>query len=318
MVSQCLDMDGVIRDVEAAFRGHGFGTVGMPAKISLDMRPFGLSGWMNAMPAYVGDSSMYGIKWAGGFIDNPRLHQLSYVMATIVLNDPQNGLPLAVMDGIVITNMRTGAAAAVAAKYLAKRGSGQVAIIGAGAQGRTSLLALSKLHKLTEVRVTDVRQNASERFKIEMEERVGVSIKVTSTAREAADGADIIVTATTANTPLFPESVAKPGSFIASMGSFPELDPSLVLDANKIVVDSLEQCLHRGELVKLIAEGRLQSSRIHAELGDVVIGKKTGREDPSERIVACLIGMASEDIAVAASVYRKAIELGIGERFSFT
>jgi alanine dehydrogenase len=316
-IASCLTMEDVIADVELAFRAHGLGKVAMPAKISLNMSAFGLTGWINAMPAYVADAGMCGIKWAGGFVDNSPRHGLPYVMATMILNDPETGLPLAVMDGTVVTNLRTGAVAAVAAKFLARdAGPSTVAILGAGTQGRTSLLALSTLRALAEVRVLDVRPQAAEAFRNEMAPRVAAPIRICATGDEAVAGADVIVTATTANTPLFSAGAAMPGAFVASLGSYAELDPDLVTSA-KIVVDSLDQNLHRGELVPLLESGRLRERDVYAELGDIVAGKRPGRASREERIVGCLIGMASEDIAVAATAYRRAAERGLGQRFRF-
>jgi alanine dehydrogenase len=318
MVSECIEMPEVIAIVEGVFRDHGLGMVAMPPKISLDMRRFGTPNWLNAMPAYVESAKLCGIKWAGGFINNPRDYGLPYVMAILILNDPLSGLPLAVMDAGVITTLRTGAAAAVGAKYLARsNGPLTVTIIGGGAQGRSCLSALSVLFEIREARLVEISKEASSAFLAEMQERYGLRVRPFSGSAEAVAGADVVVTATTSDKPVFPLSAASDGLFVASMGSYPELDPDFVLGASKIVVDSLEQNLHRGELARLVEEGRLGCRGIHAELGDIVAGRASARENPEEQIVACLIGMASEDIAVAARVYQRAQQLGIGQRFVF-
>jgi ornithine cyclodeaminase len=129
--------------------------------------------------------------------------------------------------------------------------------------------------------------------------------------------ADVIVTATTATTPLFPESAAKRGSLVIALGSGTELDPALVLGADKLVVDSVDQNVTRGQFGPLFRSGELTPGRLHAELGDIVAASAAGRESSNERIVAALIGMSTEDIALAARVWRVARDRGIGQRFSF-
>jgi alanine dehydrogenase len=313
-----IDLDDVCDTVEETFRQHGLGSVVLPAKITLDINPVDHQAWMNAMPAYVKAQEAAGIKWAGGFVNNPRDHNLPYVMATIMLNDPVTGQTLAVMDGAHITNVRTGAAAAVSAKHTAQPDVAVVAIIGAGTQGRWTLRALQRYFNISEVRVVDIRPEAVEHFIEEVQTQTDASLVGFGTADDAARGADLIFTATPADAPLVQDESIGPGATVVSIGSYQELDDGFVLAADKIIVDSVEQCLHRGELARLYEQGLLSSTDIHCELGELVAGRKTGRESPDERILVVPIGLGSLDIAVARKALTRAMQNGIGQRFAFT
>jgi ornithine cyclodeaminase/alanine dehydrogenase len=315
-VKQCIDMAEVVTIVDAVFKAHGEGKVVMPAKITLDMSSLGIHNYMIPMPAYVEPAGMYGIKWAGGFIDNPSQYDLPFVMATLTLNDPQTGIPLAMMDAMEITNMRTGASAAVAARHLARPDSEVVTFIGCGDQASTSLQALNEVFDLREIRAVDINPKAGKRL-VEEGSDLGIEGHVIEDNEEAVRGADIIVTATTAAEPLVMKDWVTPGTFIGKLGSYQELDDELTLNASKIVVDHREQNEHRGELVHLFDDGRITQEDIYGELGEIVAGTLPGRDEESEVIVAALIGMGTEDVAVGAAVLKRARELGIGKRFDF-
>lgn len=316
-VVRCLDMKEVIEIVEQVLRAHGEDRVVMPAKITLDLRPVGREFWSNAMPAYVAPLEAVGIKWVGGFANNPTRHGLPYLMATILLQDPDTGRLRAVMDGLHITNLRTGAAAAVSARHAARAGAGIVAIVGAGTQGRTSLWALGHLFQIQEVRVVDVLPGAAEGYAREMSARLGLRVRPCDTVQEAVEGADVVVTATTANEAVVRNGWLGPGVTAVALGSFQEFDDDFVLGADRIIVDSWEQCRHRGELARLAHAGKLSREDVDAELGDVVVGRKPGRGGDAERVLVVPIGLGSLDIAVASVVYQRARELGLGGRYSF-
>ena len=315
-VQKFIGMGEVVEIVEDVFRQHGLGRVAMPAKITLDMRPFGYDSSMNAMPAFIEKLDIAGLKWIGGFEANPP-RGLPYVMGMLILAEPLSGKPLAVMEASWITAMRTGASAAVAAKYLAPEGAKVAAIIGAGVQGRTSLSALDTAMDLEEVRIADISADALSRFMDDMTGKVGVNLKKADSAEEAVTGADIIVTATTADDPLVMESWVQPKALVVSLGTYPELEESLVLSASKLVVDSWAQTKHRGEFARLYARGEINDDSIYAELGSIVAGKKARREKEDGRIVVCPIGMGSEDVAVAETIYDRARESDLGQRFTF-
>lgn len=312
-----ISMPEVIQVVEDVFKAHGEGRVEMPAKITLDLDRFGLSAWTNAMPAYVQPMEAAGIKWAGGYIHNVEQAGLPYVMATIILQEPATGYPLAIIEGGQITNLRTGAVTAVCARHYARKGAGVLGIVGAGVQGRFSLRAMADVLDLREIRVTDIRDAAAQRFATEMARFANAPIRACDTVEETVSGADVVVTVTAADAPLVALEWLAPGVTAISMGSYQEFADEAVLAADKVVVDSWEQCAHRGELKRLVASGRFKQSDIFAEIGETVAGRRPGREHEDERIMAVPIGLGSHDIAVAKLVYDRLEEAGDGVRFDF-
>jgi len=210
--------------------------------------------------------------------------------------------------------MRTGAATAVAAKYLARQNAQTLCIIGAGYQSRFQLAALKEVLKLEDVRVTDLRKDAREAVAKEMSDKLSLQIKPVSTLEEGVKDADIIVTVTSADEPLVRYEWLKDGCFICAVGSYQELQFRIVKSVNKIVVDHLEQTMHRGELAKWVSKGLFSERDVYAELGDIVAGKKKGREFPGEKILCVPIGMGSEDIAISKRIYELSTEKSLGHK----
>jgi len=319
-IQKCLDMPRCLEIIEHVFRAHGEGKVIMPAKLGLNLGESGdwppYDAFMNAMPAYLGPMDTAGLKWAGGWKQNPK-RGLPYVMATLLLIDCQNGLLLSVLEGSYITNIRTGAATGVAAKYLAKKSAKTLAIIGAGGQGRMQIRALSYLFSFEDVRVMDIDPQTTARFAAEMGKELGLSIRQAKNHQDAVEGADIIVTATVAHEILVRREWVSPGAFIASVGSYPELDPQIIFDADKVLVDSWAQNKHRGELSVLVRNGEFGDKDVYGEVGEVVAGKKTGRDNDQQFTVSCLIGLGSHDVGCADFVYQEAKKRGLGTFFSF-
>jgi ornithine cyclodeaminase/alanine dehydrogenase len=316
-VKQCLSMAQAVAIVEQVFLAHGKGKVVMPAKIKLDMTGLGIPNWMNAMPAYVEPAGLYGLKFAGGFVNNPSQHDLPYVMGSMMLFDPHTGVLVAVMEAEYITSMRTGATAGVAARYLARRDSSIVTFIGCGVQAGTSLEALDLVTELREIRAVDVNPEASERL-VRQAREMGIVGRAVGGAQEAVEGADIIVVATTAAGPQVMKDWVKPGAFVAKLGSYQELDDALTLSADKLIVDHREQAEHKGELAHLFEGGRITQEDVYSEIGDVVAAVLPGREHDDEIIIAAMIGMGTEDVGVGAAVLRRARELGLGHEFDFS
>jgi alanine dehydrogenase len=313
-IRNCLDMHTCLNIVEKIYEEHGKGSAIMPPKLHLEISRE--RGWVNAMPAYLPDHDAAGLKWAGGWGKN-RERFLPYIMAEIFLIDPKTGLLNAVMEGGYITELRTGAATGVAAKYLAKKNSQAAAIIGAGAQGRMQLRALRHVFNLKEVRISDISQKAAQDFATEMQEELGISITIALHPQEAVSNADIIITATNANEILIRQEWVAPGTFIATLGSYTELDPKIILNAGKIIVDNWEQNKHRGDLAPLVEKGLITKDHIYGEIGEIVAGLKPGRENGDETIVACLIGLGSLDIACANFVYNESHKRKMGGVFDF-
>lgn len=315
-VRRCVSLDEILPAIDEVFRAHGENKVIMPAKITLDMKSAGIESWINAMPGYIGPSEIAGIKWAGGFFHNSG-RNLPYIMATIILNDPETGQLLSIIEGSYITNLRTGAAAAHGAKYLARPDSKNVAFIGCGLQAKMTLRFLYKLFHFEKVRATDINPAAQEAFRKEMEKELDLHVHTGMNNLKAVEDADIIVTATHADEALVMDDWIKKGATAISLGSYQEFDEAFVLGADKIFVDDWAQCKHRGELKKLAERGAIVNSNISGEMGEVVVKSKPGRESEKERILYIPIGMGTLDIAIALRVYRCAQQKGLGGQFKF-
>ena len=301
VVAAGLDMKLTLETIEKVFRLHAEGKE---------------RGRINAMPAYVGgDIDRCGIKWIAGFPKNPWEHNLPRATGLIIINDSWTGIPLAVMDCTLISAMRTGAVTGVGAKYLARKDSEVVAMIGGGVQARTQLEALvNVLHNLKEVRVFDIRKEVAERYAKDMSEKTRLKVIAVDSPKDAVVGADIIVTVTVADEPIVKDAWVKEGSFFSHVGSYQEEEYEVVLHSDKIVVDEWEHVLHRKTpvLAKMYLDGTLSEDRIYANLGEIIIGKKKGRENDKERIFFSPIGLGSEDVAVASMIYLKAKERDLG------
>lgn len=313
-IKKCLEMPACLEIVENVLKEQGENKVIMPPKLFLEMSQ--VSGWVNAMPAYLLSKKAAGLKWAGGWAGN-RKKGLPYIMAEIFLIDAETGLLNGVLEGGYITDLRTGAATGIAAKYLANKESKTIAIIGTGNQGKMQLRALHHVFDLNEVRVVDIFSEVADKFIREMSKELGISVIKARDAQEAVFGADIIVTATTANEILIKRDWVSKGAFIASVGSNPEIDTKIILNADKIVVDNWAQNKHRGELVPLIRDGLLTRENVYGEMGEIVAGLKVGRERSDEIIVACLIGLGCLDVGCANYAYTEAQKKGMGVMFDF-
>jgi alanine dehydrogenase len=222
------------------------------------------------------------------------------------------------MSGTAITDMRTGAAGGIAAKYLARRNSKVLGLIGAGAQARTQLTALLEVFRsLDEVRVWSRSKDRREEFIEEMSVKYGGLVEMFSvgSVEEAVRGADIVVTATPSRTPLVMDNWVSPGAHFNCIGADApgkeELDPSILKRA-KIVVDDWEQAAHSGEINVPLSKGFISEEDIWAELGEVIAGKKAGRASDDEITVFVSTGLALQDAVTASLVYRRALERGVG------
>jgi len=231
------------------------------------------------------------------------------IQGVIVLCDGENGYPLAVMDSIEITIQRTGAATAVAAKYLARSESKSVTICGCGNQGRISLRALTKVFPIERVWACDRDQAQAQRFASELAEELRIDIEAVSDLETFIRQSDICITCTPSKQPFLKRDFVAPGTFIAAVGADSpekqELEPAL-LSHNRIVVDILEQCASIGELHHALDAGLITKEDVPAELGEVIAGLKPGRTFSDEIIIFDSTGMALQDVVTAAAVYEKA------------
>ena len=244
-------------------------------------------------------------------------HNLPRGIGLLVLNNSQNGVPVAIMDATYISALRTGAVTGVAAKYLARSDSTTVAMIGAGVQARTQLAALRcVLPELSFVRVYDIRAESAQCYSKEVSEQFGLEVRPVERAEDAVVGADIIVTITTADEPIVKAAWVGEGTFFSHAGSYQEEEEQVVLDSHKIVVDDWVQVRHRGTSIlgRMYSQGLLDDSDIYASLGELVSGERPGRESRDERIFFAPIGMGIEDVAVGYQVYQRALDAKLGTR----
>lgn len=311
-VLSCLDPDEVFRVVEETFRETGLGRTILPPKLFMYLPGEGHSNFMFAGPASVPSAKAVGVKVVTGYPANPEKFGLPHILALMIVTNPESGYPLAVFDGTHLTTFRTGAMTAVAAKYLARQDSQILAVIGAGTQGRSTAKALSRVFALRELRLYDLDSRAGEKYREEMAPLLNLSVRLCAHGREAVEGADIIVTVTSGEGEFVSNEWVKPGAFIASVGSYPELDPALPKKVEKLVVDDRTQARYRGELWRGYERGEFSEEIIYAEIGEVVSGQKKGREKREERTLACLTGVGTLDVAVGRKVYERALEHRIG------
>jgi alanine dehydrogenase len=303
-IEKDLNMDEVLKAVEYAFKLESEGQVIMPPKLYLDLPKY--QGDFRAMPAYVNGS--VGLKWVSVYPNNWR-HNLESVFATIILCDPETGYPLAIMDGTHITNMRTGAAGGIAVKYLARRDSSVIGIIGAGIQAKTQLLAVSEvLPRIEEVKVFDQRSDTSASYAKEMSAELGINIVSVDTAEQAIE-ADIVVTTTPSRKPIVKRQYVKPGTHINAIGADAkgkqEIEADLLRNA-KLVVDNIQQASHSGEVNVPLSKSLIEIENIYATLGEIVANQKKGRENDEEITIFDSTGLAIQDIACSTLVYEKA------------
>ena len=314
-VRSLLTMRDALGAVESAFKEKGFGRVQMPPKLYIFFKEY--SGDLRVMPAYLERIGVAGVKVVNVHPRNPAKYGLPTVMATIVLIDPKSGAPICIMDGTRITAMRTGGAGGVAVKYLARKDSKVIGMIGAGTQARTQLMALKEvLPKIDKVRVFDKVTEHGEKYADEMGSSLGLDIRPVYEAREAVYGSDIVVTTTPSTEPVVMDEWVGNGTHINSIGADApgkeELDPA-VLKRAKIVVDDFEQAVHGGEINVPVSRGLIGREDIYAEIGEVVAGKKAGRTSDDEVTVFVSTGLAVQDVSTAWTVYKKAERLGVGK-----
>jgi len=314
-VEQLLKMNEVIEAVENAFKYHGIGRVQMPPKVFLYFEKY--NGDLRAMPAYILDTDEAGVKIVNSHPNNPE-KGFPTVLATYILNDPETGAPLAVMNATYLTDVRTGAAGAVAAKYLARKDSKILGLTGCGRQARTQLMAISEVFELEKVLVYDKNPEQCSLFKKDMERAVSIDIQPCDT--EKACSADIIVTTTPVREPIIKNEWIEAGVHINAIGADAprkqELDAE-ILKRSKIVIDSWEQAHHSGEINVPLSKGDISRDNIYSELGEIVAGIKKGRESDDEITVFDSTGLAIQDVAVASLAYRKAVEKNVGMRLKF-
>lgn len=312
-VTSVIDMNSDMQVVERAFRQHGLGKVQMPPKSYLYYTAY--NGDLRAMPAYLEDENITGVKIVNVHPGNPS-RGLPTVMALIVLISPETGAPVAIMDGTYLTDVRTGAAGGIAAKYLARKDSKVIGLVGAGNQAKTQLEALYEVFEPELVRITSRTKESSEKFIREMADAAPCEIRYEESIEKVCD-CDILVTTTPTRKPIVKAQWIKEGTHINAIGADAvgkeELDPELLI-RSKIIVDDIVQALHSGEVNVPLSKHYISENDIHAELGEVIVGLKPGRTSEEEITIFDSTGLAIQDVASAHLVYERAIGKGLGKQ----
>lgn len=234
----------------------------------------------------------------------------------IALNDPETEVPIAIMEGTLISAIRTGAETGVCAKYMAPSRSKTVGLFGAGPQCKTQLMALkASLPQLEKAYVYDLSRERTERFAAEMSQKLNMDVQAASDRLAAIESGDILVTATTATEPIIHGAEIKKGVCVAHLGNN-EVDEELILRADKVVIDDWETDKHRmgDTMAYMFRNGKIDDSRIDASVSDLVAGRKSGRDNDDQLTYTCNVGLGLYDVAIAARVYQYAKENGIGQK----
>ncbi len=313
-VVRVLDMQDCIEVVEKAFAELASGTAVPPLRIGITP-PDGVSLYM---PAYLKQMGALACKVVTVYKNNPARHNLPTTIGKVLLQDPATGEVTCIMDGGYLTAVRTGAVSGVATKFLARTDKGQVAgILGAGVQAKMQLWAMALVRELSRAYVYDISAEASSAFIREMSAKLGVEIRAADSPAQIVAEADIICTASSSSTPLFDGSLVKPGTHINGIGSHSpnarELDTAIIR-RSKVIVDSMEACLKEaGDIMIPLEEGAISQTHLHAELGEIVLGRKQARANAQEITVFKSNGLAIQDAATAKLVYDRARQAGIGQ-----
>ena len=304
-----IPIEEVIRIVENAFREKAAGRIEMPPKPGIHPKE---NAFIHAMPAYLPGMQAAGIKWVSGYPENTK-RNLPYISGLLILNDPETGFPISVMDCTWITAKRTGAVTAVAAKYLAREDSKVLGILGCGVQGRSNLEALLALCKnIEKVKAYDVVDENLKKYVKEESARHGIKISPVSSPKKAVEGSDVVVTSGPIMRqphPVIERSWFKDGGLACPLDFDSYWRPEATFSMDKFCIDDIQQFWYYKR------QGYFsQIPRIYAELGEIVVGEKSGRANKSERIMSMNLGLAIEDIATAKLILEKAEKTGIGSK----
>jgi alanine dehydrogenase len=311
-VLELLSLRECIAAVESAFRLHADGRTLGPGVLGV---PAPRGGFHVKAAGLIGQRSYFAAKTNANFPDNPHRFGLPTIRGTVVLADADTGEPLAMMDSASVTTLRTGAATAVAAKFLARGDSRFASVVGCGAQGEIQLAAIAAVLPLQHAWVFDTERSRAESLAARARTDLGIQVEAGTDLHAALRASDVCVTCTPSRRAFVPRDAVAPGTFIAAVGADnhgkQELEPAL-LASSTVVVDVLEQCAEIGELQHVLAGGLMTRDQVHAELGDVVTGRRPGRTDAAEITIFDSSGTALQDVAAAIVVFEKAIALGRG------
>jgi alanine dehydrogenase len=306
-----------IAAVESVVEAHGLGRTVFEPRTHLVPDNDG-AGHFNVLRGHVGtlgEHGLSGIKVVGDFVGNYRLG-LPSELALVTLLDPATGVPLAILDGTLITEMRTGAMTAVGAKHLARADSRVLGHVGARGTAFANVTMLDGLFPLDEIRVTSRRPESREAFAARLREVTATPVRAVATAAEAFDGADLLVEASrlVEPVPLLRTAAVKAGAFVVPYGTISAVEIDLLDVMDKVVVDDWREARagRFGALRAHVDTGRLTEQSLYAELGEIVSGRKPGRERPDERILFWHRGLSILDVALAHLILTRAEAAGTG------
>lgn len=317
-VQASLTMKGVIDAVKEGYAAFEKGDVQQPDIVSMEMPAY--NGETDIKSCYNEQNESISVKTASGFFDNGKNTTLPTMIALIQIFDGKTGAPLCVMDGSLITGIRTGAAGAISCEYLSRKDAHTICVIGGGGQARMQVYGACEVRNIDTIKVFSPYPAELPKYKEDIERKTGAKVILCDTVEEAADGADIIITSTPSKQFIVPANVIKPGVHIVAVGAdMPgknEIDPQIFKNA-KIVNDNKAQCFGRGETRNALIAGIIEEADIYAEIGEIVLGKKPGRTGDDEITIFDTTGMAVQDNVTAMNVYRMAKENGMGTYFEF-
>ncbi|OKH86835.1 ornithine cyclodeaminase family protein [Thalassospira sp. TSL5-1] len=318
-VDQLIKMPDVIDAVEDAYKAFSSKQVVQPGYIGIKLPDH--RGEIDFKLGYSRTSEIISMKaHSGGFTDNPEQHGVPNSMGTVLLFDAKSGTLICVMDGSLITGLRTGAAGAVSAKALARKNSRTISCVGTGNQARMQIRALTEVMKIDAIHAWSRTSDKRLLFKTEIEQEFGIPVIIATSKKEAVEQADILVTTTRGEGDVVEASWVKPGTHIVAIGADApgkqEFDPE-IFGIAKVVVDSVSQCCEKGETSHAVKNNIITRDGIHAEIGEILLGHKSGRESEDEITLFDSTGMAIQDNTTANRIYQNAINRNIGSFFTF-
>jgi ornithine cyclodeaminase/alanine dehydrogenase-like protein (mu-crystallin family) len=318
-VKKVLDLGRAIEITEQALRDHSEGRVIWSTPEDLAIKPEqGWQSWVTGCALAtqpVAGFRIRSIKAAGGSRDPSR--PARGPRRILILNDRDGGEISAIMDEDWCHAVRTGAAAAVACRLLARKGAAIMAMLGAGDTARAAVPVMAKAFPLKEIRVTSRTPESRKAFAREIGNEYDLNIRPVDSTEEALKGADLVVSATTTSTPFVKDSWLGEGMTVYSIGKHQEMESDFYKNADKFVVDSWEHCKNKSDLQRMLNEKFLSEKDLYAELPEILAGKKPARQSVRERIFIRAIGLVNQDIAMADWIYRAALEKGIGTRLPY-
>lgn len=320
-VSQLLNMSDALKYVEEAYKQLSLGNAIVPQRIAITDPAPGLT---LVMPGIIGgEMNALATKIVSVYKNNPEKYNLPTVLAKIMVQDMNTGDIIGIMDGSLITAMRTGAATGVSVKYLARKNSTVMGIFGAGIQARKQVVGVywGLNQKLENCKVFDLKKTNATDFKEELEKELGIEVEIVASGNDLLSGTDVLVAATTSTEPLFSGKFVPNGMHISSIGAHAptvrELDSEIIRRASLLVGGLKEACLaEAGDYIIPINEGLITEDKI-ISIGEIILGRKEGRTSEDQITIFKSVGISAQDVAVAKLVYDRAIEKEIGQNLDF-